>query len=165
LEWKSLARPDRNPIYGLAAIGGSGKDRVELQEFMRANGLLPVTAVHPTAFVARDAEIGESCQILAHAAICAEAVLGASCIVNSSATVEHECNLGVGVHIGPGAKLAGLVEIDEFTFVGAGAVVLPRVRIGRNVIVGAGAVVTKDIADNLTVVGNPARPLSHGESQ
>jgi sugar O-acyltransferase (sialic acid O-acetyltransferase NeuD family) len=162
LEWKSVARPDRNQIYGLAALGGSrGKDRVELQEFMQANNILPITAVHPTAFVARDARIGESCQILAHATICAETSVGNSCIVNSSATIEHECKLAVGVHIGPGAKLAGLVQVDEFSFIGTGAIILPRVNIGKNVIVGAGAVVTKNIADNLTVVGNPARPFAN----
>ena len=165
LEWRTVARPDRNQIYGLAALGGSrGKDRVELQAFMHANHILPITAVHPTAFVARDATIGESCQILAHATICAESSLDNSCIVNSSATVEHECKLGVGVHVGPGAKLAGLVQVGDFSFIGTGAIILPRVKIGKNVIVGAGAVVTKNIDDNLTVVGNPARPLTNGKN-
>ena len=161
LEWKSIAHPEQNQIYGLAAIGGShGRDRVELQDFMRAHGVLPITAIHPTAFIANDAKLGVSCQILTHATICAEAVVGDACIVNSSAIVEHECVLGTGVHIGPGAKLAGLIEIGEYSFVGTGAIVLPRIKIGKNVIVGAGAVVTKNIDDNVTVVGNPARPFS-----
>jgi sugar O-acyltransferase (sialic acid O-acetyltransferase NeuD family) len=161
LEWKSVAQPGQNQIYGLAAIGGSnGRDRVELQNFMLMHGVLPITAIHPTAFIARDATLGACCQILPHATICAEAVLGDACIINSSATVEHECILHMGVHIGPGAKLAGLVEIDEYSFVGTGAIILPRIKVGKNVIVGAGAVVTKNIPDNVTVIGNPARPLS-----
>jgi sugar O-acyltransferase (sialic acid O-acetyltransferase NeuD family) len=160
LEWKSVAHPEQNQIYGLAAVGGShGRDRVELQSFMQMHGVLPITAIHPTAFIAGDAKLGVSCQILAHATICAEAVLGDACIINSSAIVEHECILSAGVHIGPGAKLAGLVEINEYSFVGTGAIILPRIKIGKNVIVGAGAVVTKNIADNVTVVGNPARQL------
>ena len=32
-----------------------------------------------------------------------------------------------------------------------------NVTIGNNVIIGAGCVVTKDLPDNCTVVGNPAR--------
>ncbi len=43
--------------------------------------------------------------------------------------------------------------------IGAGAVILPGVRIGRNAVVGAGAVVTKDVPENTTVVGVPAKPL------
>jgi sugar O-acyltransferase (sialic acid O-acetyltransferase NeuD family) len=161
LEWKSITHPEQNPIYGLAAIGGGrGRDRVEIQNFMEKHGVLPIAAIHPTSFVARDAKLGESCQILAHATICSEAVLSKACIINSSAVVEHECFLGTGVHIGPGAKLAGLVTIDEYSFIGTGAIILPRIKVGKNVTVGAGAVVTKNIADNLTVIGNPARPLS-----
>jgi sugar O-acyltransferase (sialic acid O-acetyltransferase NeuD family) len=161
LQWKSIVDPEKNQVYGLAAIGGSrGQDRVELQKFMQVHNVLPITARHPTAFVASDVQVGESCQILAHATICAEAFLGDACIINSSAIIEHECIIKTGVHIGPGAKLAGLVEIGEYSFVGTGAIILPRIRIGRNVVVGAGAVVTKNIEDNLTVVGNPARPLA-----
>lgn len=161
LEWKSVAHPEQNQIYGLAAIGGAkGRDRVELQDFMQMHDVLPITAIHPTAFIARDARLGASCQILAHATICAEAALADACIINSSATVEHECILHRGVHIGPGATLAGLVEVDEYSFVGAGAVILPRIKIGKNVTVGAGAVVTKNIPDHVTVIGNPARSLS-----
>ena len=41
--------------------------------------------------------------------------------------------------------------------VGANVVVIGGVRIGNNVNIGAGAVVTKDVPDNCTVIGNPAR--------
>ena len=43
--------------------------------------------------------------------------------------------------------------------IGAGAIILAGVNIGNNVIIGAGSVVTKDIEDNVIVVGNPARVL------
>jgi serine acetyltransferase len=85
--------------------------------------------------------------------------LGNACIINSSAIVEHECLINSGVHIGPGAKLAGLVEVGDYSFIGMGAIILPRIKIGKHVIVGAGAVVTKNVTDNVTVAGNPARPL------
>jgi UDP-2-acetamido-3-amino-2,3-dideoxy-glucuronate N-acetyltransferase len=40
--------------------------------------------------------------------------------------------------------------------IGAGSVVLP-VTVGKNSLIGAGSVVTKNIPDNVTVAGNPAR--------
>jgi UDP-2-acetamido-3-amino-2,3-dideoxy-glucuronate N-acetyltransferase len=40
--------------------------------------------------------------------------------------------------------------------IGAGSVVLP-VTIGENSLIGAGSVVTKDVPENATVAGNPAR--------
>lgn len=40
--------------------------------------------------------------------------------------------------------------------IGSNSTILP-VTIGNNVIIGAGSVVTKDVPDNVTVYGNPAR--------
>lgn len=47
--------------------------------------------------------------------------------------------------------------LGEYVHVGANVVIIGGVHIGNNVIIGAGSVVTKDIPDNCTVVGNPAR--------
>ena len=42
--------------------------------------------------------------------------------------------------------------------IGAGSVILP-VSIGENSLIGAGSVVTKDVPDNVSVAGNPARVI------
>lgn len=41
--------------------------------------------------------------------------------------------------------------------IGSNATILGGITIGKNAMVGAGAVVTKNVPDNATVVGNPAR--------
>ncbi len=147
-------------VAGLIAIGGDrGRDRLEIQAFLSENGIKIIRAVHPTAFVAADAQLGDGCQVLAHAVIGVEVRIGDGCIVNTKASVDHECVLGDGVHVAPGATLAGCVEVGNCSMIGAGAVVLPRVKIGSNALIGAGAVVTKDVPDNAMVVGNPSRIL------
>lgn len=43
---------------------------------------------------------------------------------------------------------------------GRGSVVInPGIHIGNNVVIGSGSVVTKDIPDNVIVVGNPAKVI------
>lgn len=149
------------PYAGLAAIGGGfGRDRIAIHELFREAGIAIEAAVHPSAFVATTAHVGEGAQILAHAALAAGVRAGEACIVNTSASVDHECELERGVHIGPGATLAGAVRVREYAFVGAGATILPRITIGAGSIVGAGAVVTRDVPAGATVVGNPARVRS-----
>ena len=49
--------------------------------------------------------------------------------------------------------------VRERANIGARAVILPGLIIGSGATVGAGAVVTKNVSENVTVVGNPARPL------
>lgn len=72
----------------------------------------------------------------------------------------HNVTIGVAHSGGPKPKILSHVKIC------AGAIVIGGITIGNNVTIGAGSVVTKDIPDNMTVVGNPARPIQkhHKES-
>ena len=56
---------------------------------------------------------------------------------------------------GEGETLAAI--IGDNCFIGAGAKILGNVYIGNNVKIGANAVIVKDVPDNCTAVGNPAR--------
>ena len=51
------------------------------------------------------------------------------------------------------------VIIGDNVFIGANSVVLPGIKIGNNAIIGAGSIVTKDVPNNVVVVGNPAKVL------
>lgn len=156
-EW--MKSQDNNSSIGfLVAIGGDkGQDRIEIQEYLGAQGLVPLIARHSTAFVADDVRLGGGSQILAQSSIGVGTVIGRGCIINTGATVDHECCLEDGVHICPGAHLAGCIEVGRYSMIGTGAVVLPRITIGEKVIVGAGAVVLENIPSFSVVVGNPAR--------
>ena len=155
-EWFSKRRAT-DSLGFLVAIGGNkGKDRIEIQKYLKSFGLIPLVARHSTAYVADNVKIGAGSQVLAHSAICVETILGRACIVNTSASVDHECYLYDGVHIGPGAHLAGCVEVGPYAMIGTGAIVLPRIKIAEGAVVGAGAVVTKDVPPYTVVVGNPA---------
>jgi sugar O-acyltransferase (sialic acid O-acetyltransferase NeuD family) len=154
----SEGQPKLGELRACVAIGGDrGMERLAIQEWLARRGVLPITVVHGTAFVASDSLIGEGCQILAMSAICANARIGRSAIVNTAASVDHCCIVGDGSHIGPGARLAGEVTLGANVFIGTGAVVLPRIQIGEGAVVGAGSVVTRNVAARDVVFGNPAR--------
>jgi acetyltransferase-like isoleucine patch superfamily enzyme len=53
------------------------------------------------------------------------------------------------------------VVIEDNVLIGANATVLAGVHIGKNAIIGAGSVVTKDVLENTTVVGVPARVVNN----
>lgn len=56
----------------------------------------------------------------------------------------------------PSTRLVG-VRVCKNAVIGAGAILIAGVTIGANSVVGAGAVVTKDVPENMLVLGIPAR--------
>lgn len=133
--------------------------RRRMFEAARKKEFFVVTLIHPEAYVARGAEVGEGAMVMARAVVNTEATIGRGTVVNTGAIVEHECKIGDFVHLGPGAHLAGKVTVKDGAFVGLGATILEFLEIGEGAVVGAGAVVTKNVAPGITVVGNPARAL------
>jgi sugar O-acyltransferase (sialic acid O-acetyltransferase NeuD family) len=119
-----------------------------------------LTLVHPAAMVDASARLGHGALVLAGAVVQVDAMIGEHAIVNNNATVEHDCHVGVGAHVSTNACLAGGARIGRRTLVGAGAIVLPGIHVGDFVTIGAGAVVTRNLPDNVTVVGVPARILN-----
>lgn len=79
----------------------------------------------------------------------------------------HILHIGSGTIIYQNVTLGGLKGkhgpiIGHNCIIGAGAVILGEVKIGDNVHIGANAVVLKDIPDNCTAVGVPAKIVKQG---
>src|SRR5699024_3863555 len=51
------------------------------------------------------------------------------------------------------------VHIAENVLIGTGTTIIQELSIGKNTIIGAGALVTKDIPQDCTAVGAPAKPI------
>jgi sugar O-acyltransferase (sialic acid O-acetyltransferase NeuD family) len=143
---------------GIVAIG-SNRARSAVGTWLRENGFDVVTAIHPSAQLARGVTVGSGSVVMAGVVINSDSTLGYDVIVNTRASIDHDCTIGDGVHLAPSSTLCGTVTIGAGTFVCAGATIIPNLTIGSNVTVGAGATVIRDVPDNATVVGLPAKAL------
>ena len=146
-----------------AVIGvGENAARRRLAKRLDDAGVMPASAIHPRACVARGAVVEAGAVILAGAVVNPGAVIGAHAVVNTAATVDHDCRVGAYAFLGPGAHLAGRVRIGDGAFLGTGAVAIPDAVVGAWAVVGAGSVVVDPVPAHATVVGAPARPIRRG---
>jgi sugar O-acyltransferase (sialic acid O-acetyltransferase NeuD family) len=109
-----------------------------------------------------DVEIGEGALISPFVTFTSNIRIGAHFHANLYSYVEHDCVIGDYVTFAPGVRCNGNVHIGDHAYIGAGAVIRQGqlgapLSIGAGALVGMGAVVTRDVAEGVTVVGNPAR--------
>ena len=139
---------------------GIGNNAIRKRLHESLNVSVAATIKHPSAIISNKSVVNSGTFIAAAAVINPNATIGQHCIINSGAIVEHDCILEDYVHISPNATICGNVHIGEGTHIGAGAVILPGIIIGKWVTIGAGSVVIRNVPDNITAVGNPARTIN-----
>lgn len=101
-------------------------------------------------------DLGENCAIGDRAILYALGPI----TIGARATISQGAHLCAGTHdlTDPSRPLLKLpIRIGEDAWICADAFVGPGVQIGRGAIVGARAVTMRDVEDETTVVGNPAR--------
>jgi sugar O-acyltransferase (sialic acid O-acetyltransferase NeuD family) len=147
------------PLPGSAvavAIGDCAARLMWVQRLMAEGWQLPVL-LHPSAVISASGTIGAGSVVMAQAVVHTDAVLGVGVLVNTAAVVEHDCHLGDGVHMAPRSCLCGQIRVGSQTMIGAGTVIRENLRIGARTVVGAGSVVVKDLPDDVTAWGVPAK--------
>jgi sugar O-acyltransferase (sialic acid O-acetyltransferase NeuD family) len=132
-------------------------------KFIALGGVLQSTISKNANISKLSVNISNGANIFTGAHIANNVKIGKASIVYYNAIITHDCILGDFVEISPGAILLGKCQIGDFTHIGAGTTILPNIKIGKNAIIGAGAVVTKDVPDNQTMVGVPAKSIKNNK--
>lgn len=141
--------------WGVCALGTTHRSR--FVEQATKYGIPFATVVHPSARISSTSSVGKGTIVSVGVIVAAHTHLGRHVLVNRGALIGHHTEIGDYVTIGPGANIASSCRIGQATYIAMGAVVLDHISIGSHSVVGAGAVVTKDVPDNVQVVGVPAK--------
>lgn len=78
--------------------------------------------------------------------------------IGAVCTIAHNCRLGENVTVITGSRILGSVNIGNNAYI-ASALLKNQVVVGENAVIGLGSVVIRDVKENTTVIGIPAREV------
>ncbi|HUQ34259.1 MAG TPA: acetyltransferase [Pyrinomonadaceae bacterium] len=161
-DWSWFESADRSEIAVICAVG-LPLARRRLAEHARALGLSFINAISPLARLSPYTKIGEGVMIFPHSVTGTDSLIGDHAVLNVGATISHDTRIDRYCTLNPGVHLAGNVLIGEGGYLGIGSSVIHGVSIGAWTTVGAGAAVIRNLPDNVTAVGVPARVIKSKE--
>lgn len=135
--------------YILGMIDVRLKPRV--REFAESKNFVACSVIHPTAYVAPSAIIGEGTFIAPQAVVSVNAKIGGHSIIHIHSSIGHDCQIGEYCAVLPGARISGNVTLEECVMIGSGAFVFQGVRVGSSSQIDALTYVRNDIASKQIV--------------
>ena len=132
----------------------------------------PGTRIWAFCNIMHGVKIGRNCNICDRCFIEEGVRIGNNVTIKTGVSIWNGVVISDNAFIGPGVQFCNdnyprsknYVEaiptyVHQGASIGAGATILPGIEIGQGAMIGAGSVVTKNVSENSTVVGNPAKEL------
>ncbi len=148
-EFKNFVQSHSNLSYIIGMTDVRLKPKV--QAFADESNMTPISIIHPTAYIAPSATIGNGVFVAPQAVISVNANVEDHSIIHIHSSVGHDCQIGKFCAVLPGARISGNVTLGTSVMVGSGAFIFQGVTIGYRAQVDALTYVRHDVAEKQVV--------------
>jgi sugar O-acyltransferase (sialic acid O-acetyltransferase NeuD family) len=143
---------------------GDPRLRRVLAERLARRGARFISIVHPTAYVAPTARIGQGCIIGPFANVGSYVQLEDHVLLNLYSAAGHDVHVGAFCVFSPHAIANGGSRVGAGVFVGTHATIAANIRIGAESKIAAASVVYRDVPAQSLATGNPAKAFPFNQA-
>ena len=116
--------------------------------------------IHATAYVSPFSIVQIGSVVMAHATVGPSTMVGKGCIINTKASIDHDSQMSGFSSLGPGVVTGGNTKVGNRSAVCIGATIKHGISIGSDCVIGAMSYLNKDLSDQQTAYGVPAKVIS-----
>lgn len=149
----------KRELYVVIGIGSSSVRRRIYNMYKQNQNIRFANLIDPNVILSDRVMMGDGNIICAGSILTVDIKIGDCNIINLDCTVGHDVIMGDFITINPSVNISGGTIIGSGCNIGTGASIIQNLKIGHDTIVGAGALVNKDLPENCTAVGVPARVI------
>lgn len=150
-------------IYVVCAIANYNIKKMIIEKLKKNINIKYATLIHPSTKINNTVEIGEGCIVYQNVILTSNIFIGNHIIISPRCGIGHDVKVENYCSLLWNVSASGNVLIKEGALLGSASTIIQGLTVGKGSIIGAGTVVIRDIEDNITVVGNPARMIKKNE--
>jgi len=135
------------------------KERILLLESFNIPLSRYATFVHPSAIISNSALIEPGAAVMANVVVNSNAYLGRHCTIHSNSLIGHDTKIGNNTFVAAHSVLGSNMKVGKGCFIGLNTTFNNYINIGDYGFVAMGSNVIKDMGNNASVRGNPAKPF------
>ena len=148
-------------LYVAIAIGTSIIRERIYNKYKANSNIKFANLIDPNVIMSDRISFGEGNIVCAGTIITVDIAIGNCNIINLDCTIAHDDVIENFVTVNPSVNVSGNVKLSSCCNIGTGTKIIQGLVIGDRSIVGAGAVVNRDIPENCTAVGVPAKVIKY----
>lgn len=147
--------PQEDDVF-ICALGDPVWRKIYVEKILAKGGVF-TNVIEKTASIGLNVRIGVGCILRAYTQLSCDVKVGDYNYFQPFVFVGHDAKIGNFCHFNTYASMGGYSEVEDETVLHTGSILLPHTKAMKSSVIAAGSVAMRDVKENSTVVGVPAR--------
>ncbi|KFF05892.1 PglD-related sugar-binding protein [Flavobacterium reichenbachii] len=138
---------------------GSVKWKKHYIELIESKNGTFINLIHPTVIIHSNVKLGNGLIAFMYSNISNDCTIGNYVTIQGFVAIGHDSKIGKWSHLNAYSFTGGFAVLEEEVTLNTRSTILPNITVRKGAVVGAASLVIKNVKENTTVFGVPARKI------